>query len=140
MTAKEYLQQIYIISKKISRLQQLAERLRSEAYSVGSPMGSMSPDKVQTSFSGDKMERMIARMDKTDRQITSEQKRLKAQSLKIHQQIEAMPDERYRSILFNRYVLCKKWESVAEDVNMDLRYVYRLHGEALKDFAERYDI
>lgn len=140
MTAKEYLQQIYIISKKISRLQQLAERLRSEAYSVNSPMGSMSPDKVQTSFTGDKIERMIAKMDKVDRHIRAEQRCLKAQSMKIYKQIEAMPDERYRDILFNRYVLCKKWEKVAETVNMDLRYVYRLHGEALQDFAKRYDI
>ena len=138
MTAKEYLQQIYIISKKITRLRQLAERLRSEAYSVDSPMGSMSPDKVQTSFSSDKMERMIARMDKTDRHIRAEQNRLKEQSLKIQQQIEALKDERYRSILFSRYVLCKTWEKVAEDVPCDVRHVYRLHGDALKAFVDLY--
>ena len=138
MTAKEYLQQIYIISKKVKRLQQLAEQLRSEAYSVNSPMGSMSPDKVQTSFTGDKMDRMIVRMDNTDRHIRREQKRLKEQSLKIQQQIEAVGDERYRSILFARYVLCKTWEKVAEDVPCDVRHVYRLHGDALKAFKDMY--
>ena len=98
----------------------------------------MSPDKVQTSFSGDKMERMIARMDKTDRHIRAEQNRLKEQSLKIQQQIEALKDERYRSILFSRYVLCKTWEKVAEDVPCDVRHVYRLHGDALKAFEDLY--
>ena len=107
MTAKEYLQQIYIITKRISRLRRLAEQLRSDAYSIGSPMGNMSPDKVQTSFTGDKMERMIARMDKADRNIRSETERLHNQRIKIQQQIESVDDERYRSILFGRYVLCE---------------------------------
>lgn len=138
MTAKEYLQQIYIITKRISRLRRLAEQLRSDAYSIGSPMGNMSPDKVQTSFTGDKMERMIARMDKADRNIRSETERLHNQRIKIQQQIESVDDERYRSILFGRYVLCETWEKVAEDVPCDVRHVYRLHGDALKAFEDLY--
>lgn len=140
MSPKEYLQQIYIITKRLQRLRQLCDQLREDAYSIGSPMGSLSPDKVQTSPSGDQMGRAIARVDKTERQIRSEMDRLKKKRLTIHKQIEALPDERYRAILFHRYVLCHKWEKVAEDVNMDLRYVYRLHGEALRDFGERYNI
>ena len=138
MTPKEYLQQIYIITKRLQRLRQLCDQLREDAYSIGSPMGSLSPDKVQTSPSGDQMERAIARVDKTERQIRSETNRLKEKRRKIQQQIEAVPDERYKSILFGRYVMCQTWERVAEAVPCDVRHVYRLHGAALRAFGEIY--
>ena len=81
---------------------------------------------------------MIARMDKADRNIRSETERLHNQRIKIQQQIESVDDERYRSILFGRYVLCETWEKVAEDVPCDVRHVYRLHGDALKAFEDLY--
>ena len=138
MTAKEYLQQVYVVTKRLQRLNMLREKLLADAYSIGSPAGSLSFNKVQTSKTGDKIERAIARIDKTDRRICSEIKRLHDSSTKIQRQIEALDDERYKSVLFGRYIMCQTWEKIAEDVPCDVRHVYRLHGKALDAFAQKY--
>lgn len=138
MTAKEYLQQVYIIKKRLQRMNLLRGQLLADAYSIGSPMGSLSLNKVQTSKTGNKIERTIARIYETDCQIYSEIKRLHTSSIKIQRQIEALDDERFKSILFGRYIMCQTWEKVAEDVPCDVRHVYRLHGKALDAFAQKY--
>ena len=138
MTAKEHLRQIYVLSQRIDRLQQLREQLRADLYSVKSPAGSMTPDKVQTSMTGDKIERMIARVDKIEQDIVKEQTSLAVKRRKLLKEIEAVENNRYRQILFERYVLCKKWEDMAGDMGIELRWLYRLHGRALDEFRREY--
>lgn len=46
--------------------------------------------------------------------------------------INQLSDSRYVGILTDYYINCKTWEQVAEDMNLDLRWVYRLHGRALQ--------
>lgn len=140
MTAKEYLQQIYITTKKIERLEQSREQLRADLYSIKSPSGSMSSTVVSSSVSGDKMEKLIAKADCIERDIVKELDRLIKKRDKITRQIEKVPDERYRTILYQRYVQCLKWERIADNLNHDLRYVYRLHGDALQVFDKLFDI
>ena len=140
MTTKEYLQQIYNINRRINRLKQTREQLREEMYSVKSSAGAMSPDKVQSSISGDNMLRLIARVDELERDIISEMSRLMDQRQKLIKEIEAVPDERYRAVLFGRYVMCDTWEKVALRVPCDVRHVYRLHGDALQAFRKQHEI
>ena len=136
MTAKEYLRQIYIIDQKIGRLNRRREALRSDLFSVGSPAGQMNADRVQTSLSGDKMVKLIAQVDTLERDIVAEVKRLRRKQRQIARQIEAVEDDRYRTILHDRYVLCRKWEDIADTMGVDVRWVYRLHGMALQEFEK----
>lgn len=137
MTAKEYLQQIYLISRRIERLEQLRARIREDLYSVKSP-ASMDPDKVQSSISGDQLERLIARVDKIERDIVEEKNNLIIRRRNLQKAIECVKNDRYHKILFDRYVLCRKWEQIAEEMNTDLRWVFRLHGRALEEFKKHY--
>ena len=139
MTAKEYLSQIRIIDGKIGRLNRRRDALRSGMYSVGSPAGQMNADRVQTSLSGDKMVKLIAQVDELERNIVKEIKRLRAKQDRIAKQIESVEDERYRTILHDRYVLCRKWEVIAETMGRDVRHIHRLHGEALRKFQDVLD-
>jgi len=138
MTAKEYLQQIYSISKRVERLEAQREAIRQEMYSIKSPAGSMTADRVQSSMTGDRIEKLIARVDKLERHIVIEKTNLIKYQEKIVKQIEAMPSERQKDLLHRRYVRFDKWEQIAVDMDMSTRHVYRLHGEALQSFAKLY--
>ena len=140
MTTKEYLRQIYILRNKIQRLKRRRDDMHDDLYSLGSPSGKMDVDKVQTSMSGDTMLRLIAKVDKMDRQIIREIEQLEAKKQRIMRQVESMPDEQYRSVLYHRYVLCWKWSAIAEDMMLDERWIYRIHGQALKAFEKQFKL
>ena len=136
MTAKEYLQQVYHFHCKIKRLQGRREKLRSGLYSLGSPAGKMDVDKVQTSMSGDTMLRMIAKVDEIERDIVYEIDQMVDARERIAGEIERLPNERYRDVLHKRYIEFKRWEQIAVDMDISVRYVYMLHGVALKAFEK----
>lgn len=138
MTAKEYLQQVFYIDKRIRRLQHRREDIRHDLYSIGSPSGKIDADKVQTSTSGDAMLRLIAKVDKIERDIVRELDLLTEEKQRRAEQIEALSDERYRMLLFDRYILLYSWEQVAVEMNYRIKWIYELHGQALKAFAEKW--
>lgn len=139
MTTKQYLQQIYQIHRRVMRLQAQREQIRAELYSIGSPSGKMDADKVQTSLSGDTMLRLIAKVDEVERGIVAEVEELLELQHRITREIEQLPNEQQRDVLFQRYVLFKKWEQIAVDMNYTIRRVYQLHGEALESFKHCID-
>lgn len=136
--AKEYLSQIYAIRQRIKRLEQLRSEIRAEMFAIGSP-SNINPDKVQTSLStDDRTLNLIAKANRLDADIRHEQERLLTQLRKIQKQIEKVQGERYKKILFMRYVECLKWELIAAHFNVDLRWIFRLHGNALDEFAKTF--
>ena len=135
MAAKEYLQQIYHIDQKIKRLQKQRDNIRADLYSIGSPSGRMDLDKVQSSLSGDKELKLIAKVDELERGIIYELDALIDAKTRITRQIEALEDERYKTLLFERYVLLNRWEQIAVNMNYRIKWIYDLHGAALTAFA-----
>lgn len=136
MTAKEYLEQIYHIDNRIKRLNETRAAIRIEMYSVKTP--TLSANKVTSSMSGDAMLRIIARADEVDREMALEVKRLIETRNKICKQIEGLPKEKHRQVLYMRYVLFKRMERIADDMDKTVRHVYRLRDEALAAFEEKY--
>ena len=142
MTAKTYLQQIYNIQQQIERLRRRRDAIRADLYSLGSPAGQLDTDRVQTSnMMGDRMLELVAQADELDQGIVYEIKRLQRKREQIAGEIETLPNERYRKLLFERYVVCRKWPQIAvilstTDQPLDLRWVYRMHGHALKMFHD----
>lgn len=138
MTAKEYLQQIYQINCEIARQEQFREQLRSTMYGLRSP-AAQTDNKVQTSVSSDDtLLALIAKVERMEHDINEKKIRLVEKLEVIISQIEGIDDERYRRILTDRYVRMIKWERIAVNMDRDIRYVYRLHGNALQKFAEKY--
>lgn len=139
MTTKEYLQQIFTIRQKISRLNSRRDEIRREMYAMKSPAGKMSADKVQSSTTGDQILKLIASVDSIERDIVEEIQILERMRDRISREIEAVPDDRYKRLLHQRYELCWRWEKIAADWGADgisVRHIYRLHGDALKAFAK----
>ena len=137
MTAKEYLQQIYTIRCKIKRLEASRQEIRADLYSIKSP----APDsvRVQTTVSGDKELKLIARVDEIERDLVSEIESLTEKKKAIIEEIEEVPVENYKQLLFDRYVLCQKWEKIACDYDKGIRWIYRMHGKALAAFEKVWD-
>lgn len=53
----------------------------------------------------------------------------------IVEKIECMQNETEKLLLRLRYINGKKWEEIAMEMNLDVRWVYRLHGRALQHFS-----
>ena len=134
MTAKEHLQSVYAISQKINRLQARREDIRNDLYSLGGM--DMSVDRVQTSPKGDRMLELIATVDEIERDLVDEIKELTEDKQKIIREIERVPQENYKQLLYDRYVLCQRWEKIALDRNKGVRWIYRLHGKSLQAFEK----
>lgn len=133
MTAKEYLLQIRIAKSKIQRLQLKRQELREQMYLITSPK--FDSDPVKTSTSGDGMLRLIARVDKLERDTIRQIEVLTDLIEKISKEIEALPNELQRTILFDYYVCGYTWELIAVNLNRSIRYVYKVRRKALKNFA-----
>jgi len=135
LTAKEYLLQIARAERHIRMLQREQDDLHHELYPGGMDY---SGDRVQTTHDPDKFGSVIAKIDATERRIVAEIDRLVDAKERITKQILAMPNARTAEILHCRYVLLMKWEEIAVKTNTDLRWVYRLHGQGLSEFARQY--
>lgn len=49
-----------------------------------------------------------------------------------------MTNRVHANILWWYYIKAVRWERVAVEVNMDMRWVYRLHGRALAEYEKAY--
>lgn len=98
----------------------------------------MTPDRVQTSITGDRLERLIAKVDRLERDTVEEMETLLRLQKKISKQIESIQPENQKDVLFRRYCLFHKWERIASDMGVTVRYVHMLHGNALQTFARKF--
>jgi DNA-directed RNA polymerase specialized sigma subunit len=57
---------------------------------------------------------------------------LKREMVKL---IKAVDNTEYQTILELRYLCFKTWEQIAVDMGYNVRHVYRLHDEAVKNIA-----
>ena len=139
MTAKEYLRQIYRINNEIKRMQRQKDFIQQQLYSLSSPAGQRDV-RVQTSTSGDSMLNLIAKADEIKHDLDDRMARLLELHDQICIQISGMEDERYKTLLSDRYTYMMTWEEIAVDMHMAVRHIYRLHGDALQAFAKKYQI
>ena len=55
--------------------------------------------------------------------------------LERRRKILSMQNEQYKDVLIYHYMRFMTFEEVAEKMDVSLRHVYRLHREALKEYA-----
>ena len=51
--------------------------------------------------------------------------------------IRSVPDPTQKDLLYKRYIQCKTWEQVAEELGYGRRHVYKLHGQAISFLSQR---
>ena len=82
----------------------------------------MDADKVQTSTSGDAMLRLISKIDLIEHDIVREMTLLEDTKCRIIGQIEALSDDRYKTLLTERYVFFDTWEQIATSMGYQLKW------------------
>ena len=126
MTAKEFLRRVRGIDRRIDQAQERVDRLRARleagrmANLSGMPRGG-SRDWTETA---DRLIELEQRVNATIREMV----RLKLAAMDA---IDAVEESRLREVLELYYIDGYTWEQVAETMQLDPRWVYRLHGKAL---------
>ncbi len=131
MNTKDYLRQIRYTDKRIHDKLEEVEQLRSLAERTttvltGMPRSHGEQDRYNTIF---------ARIWALEEEINGEIDRLVDLKTEVRRRIEAIPDERYKTILSAKYLCYQTWEQIADGMGFqDVRNVYYLHGRALWAF------
>lgn len=130
MTAKEFLRRYKDISDSINcRLDEIA-KLRELATRL-------SPTTMfdRSGNVSDKVGRSAARIVDLENEINSQIDDLIVTREEIVHTISQIDDERLKTLLMMRYINGDKWEKIAVALNVDVRWVYILHGRALQKIS-----
>lgn len=112
--------------------------MRDCLYAYGRSPSDLTADRVQSSVDPDRLLELISKINEKDQMITRKISALVDLKAKISGQIQQLQDTRYEELLHSRYVMCLRWEEIAVQMHIDLRWVYRLHGQALEAFAKQF--
>lgn len=128
--AKAYLLQIRKTDQIVQRLLEARFSLRSSLYSTGAPLSGMPGG----SHDPDRTGKTIARLDELEQRIDTYVDELVARKAEAFAHITRLPEFAEQDVLIARYLQCKPWPVIAREMHYEERQVYRIHGNALKNF------
>lgn len=126
MTAKEFLRRARRVDRQIDEAIERVERLRArlEAGRMSSITGMPRGGGADWTLTADRLIELEQRVNARIREMCA----LKHAAMDAIDQVE---DARLREVLELYYIDGMTWEQVAARMELDLRWVYRLHGQAL---------
>ncbi len=131
MSTKDYLSQAYRIDQRInSKLAQVMS-LRDL---LGKATGTLSGSPKAATPNPHSMEDTIAKMVDLENEINEDIDALVDLKAEIMRRIKRVENTEYQTILELRYLCFKRWEVIAVELGYDLRYLYKLHDQALEAF------
>ena len=133
MTAKEYLNRVRFADTSINTKSDELYHLKLKSLQL-SPQSN--GERVQSSSVGGDFTRIIDKIVLLQDTINAEIDELVELKQNARNLISKLTDVRYQTVLTEYYINHKKWEQVADIMNYDLRYVYKVHGRALQLFSE----
>ena len=133
MTAKEYLRQLKYLDNRINAKLLEREQIRTIAEKTTVSLS----EKVQTS-SGNKIDDVVVRLVELEELINKDIDKLVELREEARNKINRISNDKYKIVLSMYYLSNKTFEDVAELTNMSLRWIYILHGKALKEFEKKF--
>lgn len=131
MNTREYLGRVRRFDKMIETRLEEIERLRTMATNI-SPK--YSEDKVQTSFSNDKIGVIIAEIAEKEDEVRS----IVRQKGTIIAQIEGIDDFLEYVVLTDKYVKGLQYKEIAGDIERTERHTMKIHDRAIANFEIKY--
>ena len=129
MSTKDYLSQAYRIDQRInSKLAQVMS-LRDL---LGKATGTLSGAPKAATPNPHSMEDTIAKMVDLENEINEDIDALVDLKAEIMRRIKRVENTEHQTILELRYLCFKRWEVIAVELGYDLRYLYKLHDQALE--------
>ena len=129
MQGKEYLRQMFVLSRRVRALRERRDSLRELSDATG---GGLSDVKVQTSPAHDQLGDRIALMMDLDNVLDQEIVRLLYMEMRVTEAINRLEKPEHRLIMYERYVNLKRWEDIAADNCYSWRAVHKIHQKALE--------
>lgn len=128
MTTKEYFNQAYRIDQRInSKLEQISS-LRELATKATSTL-SNTPNNPNKNIHS--MESIIIKIISLENEINADIDYLIDLKSQIVNRIKHVENPEYQTLLELRYLCFKTWEQIAVEMGYDLRYLHKLHSQAL---------
>ena len=133
MNKKRWLQRAYFINQEINTLIEEKQAAFARACSITVPT-----DKEHFSSSGDNStEKKFIRYTEYEIMIDKRIDKLLKIKKQILNAINDINTEKLRILLVKRYLQFKTWERIAIEMNYDVRQIYRLHQQALKEIKTK---
>ena len=129
MNTKEYLSQYIAVSHKIDAMLDEVSQLRNLSTKVTSVM---MPDRVQSSRPNNTLSSTVSKIVDMERAVDRDITNLWDVKKKIKNTIGQVKNEQQKNILYNRYILGKTWERIAQDLDLSYQWVCELHTKALR--------
>lgn len=132
MVTKERLRAYMHQKRELEQLRGLLDEIETSVYYPGAPQVSGMPRSPVSPGSGSAQERAAMRTMAVREKYSEAIERLQQECLSIEQAIEALPDSTERQILRMRYLKGLSWETVADNIGLEVRQTLRRHGRALQ--------
>ena len=129
MTVKEFLNDV---RRQHSRVEACKERLKEIEMEVLSIKSPQLGDKIQSN-STKSLDEVICRLEAKRAETSREFIKLMDLQDKAEVLISYEKDHDRWAVLYRRYIINQKWEEIAVQMHLDLRWIYRIHGSSLHD-------
>ena len=125
---KAYLERYKESDREIDRLCEELSRWRALATKI-TPVLSQEP--AGSCEGGNRIELAVEKIIALEGQINTKIVELLIIRQRVEDAIQTVMDGTLREVLTQRYILGKRWEQIAVDMNYSWRRIYQLHGKAL---------
>ena len=128
------LKRVYYMNKHIQRRIDKIDALRS---AIGNSAVRYDTDPVQSSSGIDRLERVIAEIIDLEKEVDEMTDRYIAYKGKMIANIDKIPSERDRDVLYSRYILFMQFNDIADDLHLDASWVRKIHKRAMEKYVEK---
>jgi len=129
--ARRLLGVVWEAQKEIDRLNNLKEKLKSQAEKVTTTYSDMPPGGHNPSSRSDTYDKLID----TENKIGEAVHRWCNAIAEVQTVLSWVEDGRERLVLEYRYVNCEDWITISFRLNYSVQHIYRIHGVALYKLA-----
>lgn len=119
------------LKSEVERLEEELAEWRSKAEKMTRELSGM----PSGSGGGDKVPACVEKIWELERELNAKLSDIVEQRQAIERAIEALPDKQ-KQLMHYRYIDGMKWEKVAVEMNMEYRWVLRIHGRALQEICK----
>ncbi|MFR1230563.1 hypothetical protein [Dialister invisus] len=129
MTVKEFLNDVRRQHARVEACKERLKEIECEVISLKSPQLG---DKIQSN-NIKSLDEVICRLEMKREEKSREFIRLMDMQDKAEALISCEKNHTRWTVLYRRYILNQKWEKIAVAIDRDLRWIYRLHGQGLRN-------
>lgn len=130
---KRKLRAAWALQKQIDTMNAELAQLRDNAGKI-TPAYSLAPG--GSSGNGQKIEAAVVKIADLEMAINDDIVKMVLAIQEIRGLIAGVQDDKQRIVLYKRYLEYQKWENIAVELDLDIRWVHRIHGRALNEILK----